>query len=67
MPEAPTMTQIETDITDRSPKRKSLSKDKVITAKVMLLDGSTLDVNVEVGSNFIIFFLFERRREKERD
>ncbi|KAK7578037.1 hypothetical protein V9T40_010242 [Parthenolecanium corni] len=48
MPEAPTMTQIEPDVTDRNSKKRSLSnKDKIVVAKVTLLDGSTLDVNIE--------------------
>lgn len=49
MPEAVEMTQTETNTKNNSAKKKSLSKDKVVTAKVTLLDGSVLDVNVDVS------------------
>lgn len=50
MPEAVAMTQIDTNAKDRSARKKSsLGKDKIVSAKVTLLDGSSLDVNVEVS------------------
>lgn len=49
MPEAVEMTQTQTSTKNSSAKKKSLSKDKVVTAKVTLLDGTVLDVNVDVS------------------
>ena len=48
MPEAVALTRIEMNNSDRTSKKRSLLS-KIVTAKVILLDGSTLDVNVEVS------------------
>ncbi|XP_065211460.1 protein 4.1 homolog isoform X2 [Planococcus citri] len=49
MPEAPSMTQIDSETADsgnRTNAKSPANRGKVVTANVMLLDGTTLDVNL---------------------
>lgn len=56
MPEAPSMTQIESETADsgnRTNAKSPANRGKVITANVMLLDGTTLDVNLPVNLSYM--------------